>query len=59
MKTLFWTICVIVLGLYGCRSENVIDEWADYADTRIGVIDTRANNCVIGPRLPYGNVSSK
>ena len=56
MKTLFLAICVALLGLYGCRSGNTINEWADYADTRIGVIDTRANNCVIGPRLPYGSI---
>lgn len=56
MKTRFLAICVALLGVCGCRSGNAINEWADYADTRIGVIDTRANNCVIGSRLPYGSI---
>ena len=56
MKTLFLAVCMIMSGLYGCQSGNAIDERVDYADTRIGVIDTRASNCVIGPRLPYGSI---
>ena len=30
---------------------------ADCVDTRIGVIDQRGSNCVIGPMLPYGSIN--
>lgn len=56
MKSILFLICTAILGLCGCQSGDVEYKWADYADTRIGVIDTRANNCVIGPRLPYGSI---
>ncbi|WP_300699787.1 GH92 family glycosyl hydrolase [Bacteroides sp.] len=56
MRIFFFAVCVVVLGLYGCQSGSAVYERVDYADTQIGVIDTRANNCVIGPRLPYGSI---
>lgn len=56
MKTFLFTVFAVVLGLYGCQSDNIEHKLAEYANTRIGVIDTRANNCVIGPRLPYGSI---
>lgn len=30
---------------------------ADYVDTKIGVIGTRASNCVLGPQLPFGCIN--
>ncbi len=29
----------------------------DYVDTKIGVIGTRASNCVLGPQLPFGCIN--
>ncbi|MFD2285830.1 alpha-mannosidase [Pedobacter petrophilus] len=29
----------------------------NYIDTKIGVIDTRGSNCIIGPQLPYASIS--
>lgn len=29
----------------------------DYVDPKIGVIDNRENNCVIGPQLPFGSIN--
>lgn len=57
MKTFLLSVCCMAgFALCGCRSGDTVSGLADYADTRIGVIDTRANNCVIGPRLPYGSI---
>ena len=30
---------------------------SDYINTSIGVVDSRGNNCVIGPRVPYSSIS--
>lgn len=30
---------------------------ADYVDTKIGVIGTRASNCVLGPQMPFGSIN--
>ena len=30
---------------------------ADYVDTKIGVIGTRASNCVLGPQMPFGCIN--
>jgi predicted alpha-1,2-mannosidase len=35
-------------------SKNML---VDYVDTKIGVIGTRASNCVLGPQMPFGCIN--
>ena len=52
---LFFTLLVFLCSFTKKEEPNL--RYADYVDTKIGVIDNRGNNCVIGPRLPYGSIS--
>lgn len=43
---------------FSCTEKESLNfQYADWVDTKIGAIDTRGSNCVIGPRLPYGSIS--
>lgn len=52
-------VSILVLGVFcvSCNEANTNDLLVDYADNHIGVIDNRGNNCVIGPKLPFGSIS--
>ncbi len=49
LTVLFLSLAVLFPG----RREH----FADYVDTRVGVVDKGASNCVIGPMLPYGSIN--
>lgn len=36
---------------------GTVKSLADYVDTKIGVIGTRASNCVLGPQMPFGCIN--
>lgn len=55
MKQFIFIITLSCL-IFGCAGEFQY-RYVDYVDTRIGVIDTRHSNCVIGPQLPYGSIN--
>jgi predicted alpha-1,2-mannosidase len=55
----FFLICTLS-SFHICNAQNKIKKvrhLAKYVDTRIGVIDDRASNCVIGPQVPFGSIS--
>ena len=61
MKNLFLLLAVCFLSLDQfciCQSskENV-HHLVQFVDTRIGVIDNRSSNCVIGPQVPFGSIN--
>jgi predicted alpha-1,2-mannosidase len=52
-------VCVIVCSQYG-NGQNRIKEirhLVQFVDNRIGVIDNRGSNCVIGPQVPFGTIN--
>ncbi len=52
------TILLFVLSIYcSAFAQKNQQNLADFIDTKIGVIDTRGSNCVIGPQLPYGSIN--
>jgi predicted alpha-1,2-mannosidase len=51
-KVVFLSSCLLAVSS-GKAQSNL----SSYIDTRIGVIDTRNSNCVIGPQLPYGSIN--
>lgn len=52
-----YILSLILFLLAGCQKSRLTEcKYADYVDTKIGVIDNRGNNCVIGPRMPYGSI---
>lgn len=55
-KIITTSFFILAIGLCGCTSDTD-KSLSDYVDTRIGVIDTRGSNCVIGPQLPYGSIN--
>ena len=55
MRVIPFTIVLACMAVAGCGRSGV--HLADCVDTRIGVIDRRASNCVIGPQLPYGSIN--
>lgn len=61
MKTIFISSLIGVAGIFLFSSSSVEAippaGVADYVDTRIGAIDNRSSNCVIGPQLPYGSIN--
>ena len=50
-KNLLIIILLFTVNYLYCKNYHV-----DYIDTKIGVIDNRGSNCVIGPQLPYGSI---
>lgn len=58
MKKNFLPVFGLLLLLNSCsEKEEPAMRFADYVDTKIGVIDDRGSNCVIGPRFPYGSIN--
>lgn len=58
MKVRLGYFFMLLLLFCSCAEKEDATFWyADYVDTKIGVIDTRGSNCVIGPRLPYSSIS--
>ena len=58
MKKSNLTILSLILLLSGCSiKEKSSFRFVKYVDTKIGVIDNRSSNCVIGPKLPYGSIN--
>ena len=52
-------VCTLVCSQY-CTGKNQIKKirhLVQYVDTRIGVIDNRGSNCVIGPQIPFGTIN--
>ena len=45
---------VILIATLSCFAQTKL---VQYIDTKIGVIDTRTSNCIIGPQLPYGSIN--
>ncbi|MCF8225445.1 MAG: GH92 family glycosyl hydrolase [Bacteroidales bacterium] len=39
------------------NTENTTKNLLEFVDLRIGVIDDRGSNCVIGPQLPFGSIN--
>ena len=56
MKVLLKIACIssCLLAITAGKAQSNL---SSYIDTRIGVIDTRNSNCVIGPQLPYGSIN--
>ncbi len=61
MKHLFllFVTCYLLLNQPGiCKSsKEEVHHLAQFVDTRIGVIDSRGSNCVIGPQVPFGSIN--
>lgn len=58
MRKNILSIFGIMLLLNSCAKEEIPkSQLVDYVDTKIGVIDDRGSNCVIGPRMPYGSIN--
>lgn len=57
MKTSFTFIFALGIFFTSCQTPKKNDLLVDYADNHIGVIDKKGNNCVIGPKLPFGSIS--
>lgn len=47
-------LALIISAQWTCLAQAKL---VDYVDTKIGVIGTRASNCVIGPQLPFGCIN--
>lgn len=56
MNTKFGCFLALLLLCSCTDKKELAFRYADYVDTKIGVIDNRGSNCVIGPRLPYGSI---
>lgn len=50
-------ILICLLFFAGFSAGLLAQSSADYIDPRIGAVDNRSSNCVIGPRLPYSSIS--
>ena len=48
-------VCVSIVSSVFAQKSN--QKLVDYVDTKIGVIGTRASNCVLGPQLPFGCIN--
>lgn len=58
MKKSIPVICSLILLLSSCvNKEGSAFRFVEYVDTKIGAIDNRGSNCVIGPGLPYGSIN--
>jgi len=57
MKKNIFSIVGLLLLFSSCVKEEASYQFVEYVDTKIGVIDNRGSNCVIGPRLPYGSIN--
>lgn len=58
MKKKLLALCLITQSIAFCAyTSHAANSLSDYVDTRIGVIDKRYSNCVIGPQLPYGSIN--
>ena len=56
MKTIKVLTCISIvsLNILGCYAQTNL---VQCVDTKIGVIDKRGSNCVIGPQLPFGSIN--
>lgn len=52
MNVRYIVFILMLLGFVRIKADNV-----KYVDNRIGVIDKRGSNCIIGPQRPYGSIS--
>lgn len=54
-------LTLLGLSLYACtenkQANTSTENLLSYIDPRIGVIDDRGSNCVIGPQLPFGSIN--
>ncbi len=52
-------VCVFVSSQFTIGKNRVkkIRHLVQFVDTRIGVIDNRGSNCVIGPQVPFGTIN--
>jgi predicted alpha-1,2-mannosidase len=59
MRKIFFLFLIYTSSFQICNAQNKkeIRHLAKYVDTRIGVIDDRASNCVIGPQVPFGSIN--
>jgi predicted alpha-1,2-mannosidase len=58
MRKNILTVFSLALLISGClEKEEPTLRFVEYVDTKIGVIDNRGSNCVIGPKLPYGSIN--
>lgn len=58
MRKSIITIICLTLNVGGALAQTPTGTpLVEFVDTKIGVIDNRGSNCVIGPRLPYGSIN--
>lgn len=58
ISLLIFIVYIVYCQYFYCQnSKKEIRHLVQFVDPRIGVIDNRSNNCVIGPQVPFGSIN--